>query len=615
MKDLKDIYRTIDNSKFVVNNDFKNNIFLLFKDFIENNKDDAAVETLRHAQIEIDLQNFQINSNKLSPVFTQTSENGDYYEFPTLKSFADIDYDYIKSRFDKTKNPFLKVRYGHVLWLSPKKHIKYGNGTYDKLAKLCRLSSKTVWSDPDRMALVTFKNSLFNLFYLSATIGKSESIKSVILRLSKTKKTTEKTAYFNLGMVQLMLANPKVFKRTDFISIEKLCVRLAEMTSNLECKIDIYKIGDQVNQKLEKKSSYWNTRLAETYEKLSVPAENGDNFGALINCKNSIKYYMKAKNKSKLFELESLYKTLKQTMTLGGFPIKFDITETIRNIEKATDDICKWPTDKIIEYLIYTKEIFPSYDSMHEESLSEKKQNFSHFIFGVSVFDDLGHTSAHFDDDNEKMHHAIMKNLSIKIHIAIYFINSLVWKCVRKNKLTPPEIINFLRKKSWLGQDITILYSQQKIKNYNWVELISPGINDFLSQLYFYTVNPINVPNYVLCTDSLTLKIEGIFRDICELRGNATFFQTEDNKGRTVVREKDINLLFREQTIQETIDKDDLYIFQFILIDKVGINLRNKIAHALLREGNRYGISYPLLLLIIILRLAKNEYGPPAKKK
>jgi hypothetical protein len=35
----------------------------------------------------------------------------------------------------------------------------------------------------------------------------------------------------------------------------------------------------------------------------------------------------------------------------------------------------------------------------------------------------------------------------------------------------------------------------------------------------------------------------------------------------------------------------------------------------LLREGNRYGISYPLLLFIIILRLAKNEYGPPAKKK
>jgi hypothetical protein len=78
------------------------------------------------------------------------------------------------------------------------------------------------------------------------------------------------------------------------------------MTPNLEGKIDIYKIGDQVNQKLEKKSTYWNTRLAETYEKLSVPSENGDNFGALINCKNSIKYYKKAKNKSNFLNL-SLY--------------------------------------------------------------------------------------------------------------------------------------------------------------------------------------------------------------------------------------------------------------------------------------------------------------------
>jgi hypothetical protein len=612
---VKEIYRTIDNSKFVVNTDFKNNVFLLFRDFAENNKDNSSAETLRQAQVEVDLQNFQINSNKLTPIYSQTSENGDYYEFPSLRNFTDSDFDYIKTRFDKTKNPFLKVRYGHVLWLSPKKHIKYGNGAFDALLKLCNSSSKTVWTDPDRMALVSFKNSLLNLFYLSITIGKSDRIKPIILKLSKTKKTNEKTAYFNLGMVQLMLANPKVFKKADFSSIEKLCVRLADATENVEGKIDVYEVGEQVNKKLGKNSVYWNSMLAEAYEKLSQPTENGDNFRELIHCKNSIKYYKKAKNKAKTVELESLYKTLKQTMKLGGFPIKFDITETIKNIEKATDDISKWPTDKIIGYMIYTKEIFPSYESMYRESLSEKKQNYSHFIFGVSVFDDLGHTTAHFHDDDEKMHYAIMKNLSIQIHIAIHFINSLVWKCVRKNKLTPLEIIHFLRKNSWLGQDITILYSQQEIKNYNWLELISPGISDFLSQLYFYTINPLNIPNYVLCTDSLTLKIEGIFRDICELRGSNTFFQAEDQKGRTVVREKDINVLFREPAIQKTIDKDDLYIFQFILIDKVGFNLRNKIAHSLIREGNRYGISYPLLLLIIILRLAKNEYGPPPKKK
>ncbi|MDI1355375.1 MAG: hypothetical protein PSX36_10675 [bacterium] len=612
---MDEIYKTIDDPKFVVSREFKNNVTLLFKEFVENHKENLSTEILRQSQIEIDLQNFQINSNKLSPIFTQTSENGDYYEFPSLRNYDDSDYNYVKDRFEKTKNTFLKVRYGQILWLSPKKHIKYGDGAFQELAQQCRQLNKTVWSDPDKMALVFFKHLLLNLFYLSTTIKKADNIKSTIIRLSKTKKTNEKTSYFNLSMVQLMLANPRIFAKKDFQSIEKLCVKLAEATGNLEGKIDIYKIGEQVNLKLEKRTPFWNNKLAEVHEMLSKPSENGDNFGALIHCKNSIKYYRKTKNKAKISELESLYKTLKQTMKLGGFPINFDITETVKNIEKATDEITTWKSDKIIAYLANSKEIFPSYESIYQESLAEKKQNYSHFIFGVSVFDDLGHTSAHFNDDDEKMHYAIMKNLSIQIHIAIHFINSLVWKCVRKNKLTPLKIVQYLRQNSWLGQDITILYSQQENKNYNWLELISPGINDFLSQLYFYSISSTNVPNYVLCTDSLTLKIEGIFRDICELRGATTFFQTEDQKGRTVVREKDINLLFREQTIIDTIQRDDLYVFQFILVDKVGFNLRNLIAHSLIREGSTYGISYPLLLLIIILRLSKNEYGPPTKEK
>ena len=80
------------------------------------------------------------------------------------------------------------------------------------------------------------------------------------------------------------------------------------------------------------------------------------------------------------------------------------------------------------------------------------------------------------------------------------------------------------------------------------------------------------------------------------------------------MKEKDINALLREKELMNILSKDDLMLLQFLLIDKAGWNLRNRIAHSLIRKVEGYGLEHIILLLISILRLSKNEYAPPVNK-
>jgi hypothetical protein len=116
----------------------------------------------------------------------------------------------------------------------------------------------------------------------------------------------------------------------------------------------------------------------------------------------------------------------------------------------------------------------------------------------------------------------------------------------------------------------------------------------------------------VLAIDSLTLKIEGLLRDMCEFSGIATFYQTKDKKGRNIVREKDLHALLHEDKIKELFDEDDLLFFRFLLVEQAGLNLRHRIAHSLL-YFREYSIDLMHLLMLALLRIGKYDFVKESK--
>ena len=87
----------------------------------------------------------------------------------------------------------------------------------------------------------------------------------------------------------------------------------------------------------------------------------------------------------------------------------------------------------------------------------------------------------------------------------------------------------------------------ERTQSYCWLALIAPSLNEYFVNLEFYLRNPVNYPNFILCIDSLALKIEGMLRDICEFKGVTTYEFRTDKKGRTISQEKDIHKLLYEE--------------------------------------------------------------------
>jgi hypothetical protein len=136
-----------------------------------------------------------------------------------------------------------------------------------------------------------------------------------------------------------------------------------------------------------------------------------------------------------------------------------------------------------------------------------------------------------------------------------------------------------------------------------------PSLNEYFIQMNYFIASG-NLPDFVLPIDSLTLKIEGLIRDICNFSGVATFYFIQDEKGRQIAREKDLGALLYEGKIKELFDEDDLLFFRFLLVEKAGYNLRHRLAHSLLLF-QEYHVNFMHLLILTLLKLGKYNFVNP----
>jgi hypothetical protein len=71
-----------------------------------------------------------------------------------------------------------------------------------------------------------------------------------------------------------------------------------------------------------------------------------------------------------------------------------------------------------------------------------------------------------------------------------------------------------------------------------------------------------------------------------------------------VSEEKDIMRLLTEPGVVEMLGEDDVFYLRYLLTEKGGLNLRNKVAHSLL-SYDQYFIGHLMLIFIAILRLGR----------
>jgi hypothetical protein len=595
LENIQELYQHIDEK--AMDYMYLSEISTLFQKLRDKKHEDGDTEQSKKAQWEVDIFNFRLIKNELKPRSIGTDENGNNKEYPTLDNFDQETYKYLIQRAHDVSNPRLKAQYSHMLWLSPAKNIEYAYLTVDSYLSLIELFENKDRQEPGNHYGLTVIDIAENVFMLSRQVKyKTRIIKTEIIRLVNDFNFDSSSFFIvRAKLIELMLANRKSFVQNDFNNLTNISLIIADKLinkKNINAAIVMYELGEKIDNIQNIRTDFWKIKIAESYEFMMTLPEYTNNLAVIDFCLSAIDYYKKIKDNVKVKELEKKYIELKTNMHLG------EIKEKITN--NSSDDI--------IKLLTFQKNILPKYNDMLLLAEEQHEQFAFRKMLGVEHLDRLGNTTQHFTDDEEKKYHTVLENYTFELQFnKMYLINELFYQAYLKNKLSPEIILNYMRNNSWYGKNICKQLPNNIKMEYNWLSLIAPAIYEYYTQLHLCFLSPNNQYNLILCIDSLTLKIEGLIRDICTFTDVPTFNEARDNKGRIITKEKDVHALLYEDVIKQMFDEDDLLLFKFLLVEKAGFNLRHRIAHCLMIY-DEYNFFYMHLLIITLLRIGKYDF-------
>lgn len=587
-------------------------IFRNLRDSLNINENKTEIELIQN---EIDFLNFSIRENKLSFIYSNTDNEGNIYEYPSLKLFTDETYSYLLKRQQEAKAENLKARYSHILWLSPKKKIEYAQTAIDNYLKLIKIREKQDIDFPEEHFGLRVLENIKNAFLLSLSVKyQTDKTKKEVIRLVKKYSEKSSSAYaLRFQLIELMLNNKSIFEASDFKGIVTICEKmyLKAYSSSKHSAIDILNLIIKVEKKLKNETRKYEKRIAELWEQLSYDREDGTNIVSTDFCKNAIKIYKKLKETNKVKELEKRFNGLRKNIKLSEFGHEIDITDIMQEFRSYADRLTNNDSFVIIQSLMTDKGLLPTFDEVEKQSKETNKNSFLSHLANTSILDRNGNTAQYFNDKEEYEYYEILQSYHFSLELSkSNLIREIIFAGIKKGKLNANTFLSFLQQHSWLGKELEMSSNGGKPIPYCWLALIAPALNEYFINLEFYFRNQSNFPNFILCIDSLSLKIEGMLRDLCEFKGITTFELKPDKKGRTISQEKDIHKLLYEPELATLIDKDDLLFFKFLLIEKAGYNLRHKVAHSLM-TFYEYHINLMNLLIMAVLKLGKYNFVTP----
>lgn len=505
---MDEIYEKLENISLTSKSTFEIRDYLnkIKFDLIEKNK----LLEAEMLQWETDTFLFNINKNKLSGCFLGTDEKGLQTEYPSLKTYNEKIFNYLKERLSASRSPFLKSRYGHFLWLSPAKNITFAMTAVDSYLECILLIEKLDLTYPEKYFGLQLIDTLQNLFVLSTSINyKVEEVKSEIKRIIKSYSFDSTSSFvMRLDLTKLMLENKK-FSNEDFKGICGVIEKVVVIKSKNDRKhaISLLEQIIKIRKKLGLKYDNYERKIGNLWY-LKSKEEGQINIVACKFLEKAIYQYKKLKDKSRVVFLEKRYNTLKKDIQLSQFGEEIDVSEYHKNFDKISSKISSQSTESIISILMLDDSLLPSYSKMEQQVENEKGKYLFKELFSNSVIDANGNTVQHYDDENEKKYFDILQNYNYHIQIiTLPLFHHIFYKCVKKQKLSAKSILQYLYDHSWFGVELELSTTGQREKAYNWLSLLAPALNEFFINIEFYLTNPQSFPNFILCVDSLSTKM------------------------------------------------------------------------------------------------------------
>jgi hypothetical protein len=596
-----------------------------FKIMREKFRAENKSENAQRAQWEVDFFHFRPKDGKLVPSMTYTNQDGQLVELPSLANFDESTYQYLIERFRSTKNPFLKAQYSLILWNSPNRHGDYAKAAIESLLMIVDINQREDEDHPTGHYGLHILDAIKNAFYIARESNSDIStIKAKITSLLQVFNPESSSSFcLRYGLAELMLEEKRVFEKNYFEGIQEKLWELSDKLSGageFYQTIQICELGDKVEKRMGTSKYAWREKIASSNEQLLNLAGEKGGLPALLFCEKAIENYKMIGADKKVDELSRKYAELKGNIKYAKFSQEIDLSDHIKECREIGEKLATKETHEIIRTLMLDKGILPSYKDTAKRAEDIKKESVIKNLIPEVIIDQRGNPVQHFIDDEEKNDLRLFEQYRIYLEaLNIHLIRELFLGPIRAEKLGTAELIAFFRENSWFGKNLRRKEGESE-KDYNWLNQIGPALNEYFNKVHGLLIFS-RVPDFVLSIDCLTLKIEGLIRDMCTFSEIPTFVMKKDKKGRDVIQEKDLNALLHEKKVKSLFNEDDLLFFRFLFVEKAGYNLRHKVAHCLM-DYKEYNIDIMHLLILALLKIGRYDFereeeskNPPEKEK
>jgi len=417
----------------------------------------GQTDEAENAQWEVDCSNFRTHKGELKSMFSGTDNKGQLWEYPAISKLTDKEIDYIAARLESTSNPILKARYAHILWASHRKHKKYAKIAVDSYLELVKSCEEKDKKEPQAHYGLDVLDSIEQASFLGFKINyRIDDIRSEMNRLVKEFNFESSSALvIRAGLIRHMLEGKANFPPDCFGGFQKVCLDLAQTLfkeGKFHNAIDIFEVGEKVENKLGRKTHDWNKGIAEWYEGLMNQRGESD-LASITFCQNAIEYYRKIKDEKKIQELEKKYEQLKGKQQFKRFSQEIDLRECRGKMQKFAEQLCGEAPHKIISFLISNRDLIPTYKSMKARAEEINKTAVLQSIIPVSVTDKYGHTAEHFVTEEERKYFGILHQYGFEMQLGRQIlINEVFLKGVENGKLNINTVMEFFEKHSWYGK-------------------------------------------------------------------------------------------------------------------------------------------------------------------
>lgn len=504
------------------------------------------------------------------------------FYWPDVRSYTQQDFGYFEERYNDSKNLYAKTEYGLMVYFGQKTDYSRRN---EFKSPLC-----------DELI------SLAKIYYNEAKHGeyiKIRYILSILIIAYKIASNSklDKQLKDSIDFIFEIQQNWDIEKsNTSHIPL-RYSVFISE-NDNLYNAVDALIINDKIKQKVGQPIEASIRKRAELYEKIAGQRKN--DLASLHFIELAQALYKQLKDEAKTKELEIIYSEKR-----GTFPLTQVRTELPQAYMEAVNDaiiqtIDTNDEDGLLDVFAET----PWYETDDSiRSLSEAVERGFIDSLPLSIIDERGNTIKTYTPDEGKF----WSTYSYYFGFGTMKMVELFKAAVSSGKLTYESTESYLEKK-WLNEPIERNYNG-RVKKVVPLDTIKPGIKRIFEEFRNVEADENYIYDFVTIIDSLTLKIEGVLRFFIERQGIPTFSSRRTKEGNIIMEKLFDDIIADLQSTPERpigFVEDHRTLIKYVMSEKIGWNLRNEVAHALLQIED-YTPDKMVVLFCLILKLSKYE--------